>query len=146
MYSILLPYGIGYMPHTSLHITVSAAAIINERAMYGVDLFFNNRFKEAEDFFKCDMHQYPVFALAYGAIGFVRAMMTWEKPAMKEASDRMQASKDLAAACVPVESTFGWLVGSKSAPMNRVQMEMTLIMAEASTLGAIMLLTDEKYV
>jgi hypothetical protein len=91
------------------------------------------------------MHQYPVFALAYGAIGFVRAMMTWEKPAMKEAAERMNVARDFAQSFCPVESTLGWLMGSKAAPLNSVQMESTLIMAECSTLGAMMMLTDEKY-
>ena len=68
MYVVQLPYGVGYMQLSSIAIAVSRATVINERyctavaslrapdtgccwvwlysAIYGVDLFFNNRFKE----------------------------------------------------------------------------------------------------
>lgn len=42
-----------------------------------VDLFFNNRIWESESFFQRDIEIHPIFSLAYGSLGFLRALMTW---------------------------------------------------------------------
>ena len=70
---VKFPFGIGYLntkdvkalrrkSHEEFGLSGSWEDA-NDRAYYGVELFFNNKFKEAEEFFTSERDVYPVYAL-----------------------------------------------------------------------------------
>jgi hypothetical protein len=75
----------------------------NERAIYGVELFFNNKFQEAEDFFKTEKHVFPVYALGHAVLSFMKAIMTWEKADLALAQERLLEARVFAEKFAPQE-------------------------------------------
>ena len=95
--TVALPFGRGYLNSDCFILDgTERFQKVNERAMVGVSLFFNNRIAEAEvglleggdcssacgnvarqRFFETEMKRHAMFALGYGTLAFVRAMMTW---------------------------------------------------------------------
>ena len=122
---------------------------INDRCRVGVDLFFNNRIWESESFFQRDIERYPVFSLAYGSLGFLRALMTWDKGDIAQANHRLKQTRTLVSALLPQESALKsvgrFLARSQSAVLTPLQLEHTLIQAEAYLLQALLLFTEESY-
>ena len=109
------------------------------------------------------MPKHPIFALAYGCLGFVRAMMTWvscllacaysfsptrrhtaallqDKADMEEAQERLTFARTFVSAFVKEESTLGSLgrmvTGSKAPTLTGQQLESLLILSEAHMVRA----------
>jgi hypothetical protein len=80
IYTVALPYGSGYFNASTLLSSPLSLPLrtVNQRCNVGVDLFFNNRVWESESFFKREVDRHPQFSLAYGSLGFLRALMTCE--------------------------------------------------------------------
>jgi len=60
---------------------------------YGVEIYFQNRFKEAEEVYLNDPNaeHYMYYKVARAYMGFILAALTMERPALKEANDRVNA-------------------------------------------------------
>ena len=76
IYTVSLPFGAGYFNAATLLSSRALPSTVNQRCLVGVEMFFNNRYEEAEAFFSKDVEKYPQFSLAYGSLGFLRALMT----------------------------------------------------------------------
>jgi hypothetical protein len=111
------------------------------RALAGVDL--------AENFFRKDVEKAAVFSLAYGSLGFLRALMTWDKNDIAEANARLKQTRHFVSALLPAVSTIksvGRFLSRSSGPaLTEEQVENTLLQAEAYLLQAMLLFTEENY-
>ena len=150
IYSCRLPYGQGYFnASTLLAGKVGTPRTVNQRCMVGVDLFFNNHVAESEAFFQPEVEKFPVFSLAYGSLGFLRALMTWDKDDIASANLRLKQTRNFVSALLPQVSTMksvGRFLARSSGPQLTVeQLELTLIQAEAYLLQAMLLFTEESY-
>ena len=119
---------------------------VNRRAMVGVWLFFTNHLEESEAFFRSEMRQHAMFRLAFACVGFLRALMTWERDDMQEANDRINATRAAVAHLLPADTTlasFTRLFSSSHPPLSDAELEATLITAETLILQALLLLVEE---
>lgn len=113
--------------------------------MHGMDLFFTNRFSEADRFFSAFADTVPIFSLSLGAVSFMRGVMTWAPDELATAQERLKATQKLCAAIMPQESWIGSIFGS-GAPAGSVtpaQLDATEICGEATLLGGLLFLTEE---
>jgi len=154
-------YVVGLVGGTTAYLnaeTILAAPLVpgkqerttNERCNVGVDLFFNNRVWDAEAFFKREVDRHPQFSLAYGSLGFLRALMTWQKADIAEANHRLKHTRSFVSALLPQESTLvsmgRFLSGRNGGALTPQQLEHTLLQAEAYLLQAMLLFTEESMV
>ena len=75
---------------------IDASNTVNARAIIGANLFMDNHVFESERYFKengSDTH--TIFALAYAAMSFLRAMMTWDKDELADAAQRLKDARTL---------------------------------------------------
>lgn len=78
-YVIHLAFGVAYLHPTVVrmrpkHSDLTASA----RAMHGVELFFRNRFREAEDLFHTERNRLPLFALGWATMAYIKAIITFD--------------------------------------------------------------------
>lgn len=126
---------------------------VNDRAMIGVDLFFLNAWNDAETFFASEMLVRPMFSVGFATIGFLRALMTWEKTDMMEANERLNVTRALLAPQMPHEGTltslsrmipFSSMLGSnQSSNLSASELQATLITGETLILQSILALVEE---
>lgn len=113
--------------------------------MHGMDLFFTNRFSEADRFFSAFADTVPIFSLSLGAVSFMRGVMTWAPEELAMAQERLKATQKLCQTVMPQESWIGSIFGS-GAPAGSVtpaQLDATVICGEATLLGGLLFLTEE---
>lgn len=119
----------------------------NELAQRGLDLFLQNRFVEAEAYFKHARYRKPIFALGFATMAFMKAAMTWEKVHIEAAIERLQQAQKLCSVFMPQTSAWGKLtelIGvSGSAQLTPEQLEATLVFAEATLILAVQHIMEE---
>jgi hypothetical protein len=86
---------------------------------------------------KLEAHRRPVFALAYTALGFLKATMSWEPEDIAEANRRTDACRALVA---PDLQKGAWF---SSPTMTLVEMEAALVDSEAQLLAGTLCFTSE---
>jgi len=165
IYLCRLPYGRAYLDAETLLAGPDIGAnSVNERCIVGVDLFFNNRVKESEDFFKKEMKKFPMFALAYGSLAFLKGVMTWQKEDLLEAASKLKDARHFVEALLPKEDSMAQSltkfvtrqssqsnVNNHDGSINNMTMsvtdlEHTLIAAETYILQANLLFTEESLI
>lgn len=115
----------------------------------GMNLFFNNRFKEAEDLFEAHHTEDPLIANAYGTLGTIRALMSFEGPDINEACNRLVYSNSFASKISPkgkgVLGTVGsWFSRNKQKElMTCTEFRALICMGEAELLRANVLLLND---
>lgn len=67
--------------------------LMNRLCMRGMELFFSNKFQEAEDFFKFEHLRVPIFSLAYACVAFMRALMTFAPDDITVAQNRLVSTQ-----------------------------------------------------
>eukprot|EP00281_Chroomonas_sp_CCMP1168_P024499 CAMPEP_0206228148 /NCGR_PEP_ID=MMETSP0047_2-20121206/9015_1 /ASSEMBLY_ACC=CAM_ASM_000192 /TAXON_ID=195065 /ORGANISM="Chroomonas mesostigmatica_cf, Strain CCMP1168" /LENGTH=494 /DNA_ID=CAMNT_0053651373 /DNA_START=226 /DNA_END=1706 /DNA_ORIENTATION=- len=73
----------------------------------GLELFFTNRFEDADAFFQAKRHTVPMHATAYAVIGFLRAIFTFEPDQIEEAKTRLTTAHKLARQHAGYDSALG---------------------------------------
>jgi hypothetical protein len=121
-------------------------------------------FPQAEAHFAREKNRLPVFALGHATLAFMRAMMTFGKPEIQEAADRLHhtlvpslllfricvfprfqarcVTQKLSARFMPKESMWSGLFGGTET-MSDIELEATVVHAECQLLQAVMFLMDE---
>lgn len=110
---------------------------LNAQCLVGIDMFFNNDIEGAEAYFKPYKDIHGIFSLSYGAMGFLKALMTWEASDIKEAQTRLADTTALVAKTTPPDSWFG----SGPKDMTPVELESLLIQAETWLLSECLFLS-----
>lgn len=110
----------------------------NERVMIGIHMFFNNRVEEAEAFFGPEADKSLIFALAFGAIAFLRASLTWEPHELEEAKRRLQAAQTMAERALSnLGSSSSWFSSKTISPHElHAHLDSTIISAECNLVCA----------
>ena len=85
--------------------------LANRRVMVGMELFFTNRFDEAEAFFDVHRAKVPVYNLCWATVSFFRAVMTWEPYVIAAAQERIRGSQALSETWLPREGVLASLRG-----------------------------------
>lgn len=67
--------------------------LMNRLCMRGMELFFSNRFLDAEEFFRMEHLRVPIFSLAYSSVAFMRALMTFAPDDIVIAQKRLSATQ-----------------------------------------------------
>jgi len=113
--------------------------------MFAIDLFFSNRFQEAERFFAAFADTVPIFSLSLAAIAFLRGVMTWEAAELAAAQERLKATQKLCQSIMPQDSMWGGLFGGGAASggVTPAQVDATVICGEATLLSGLLYLTEE---
>jgi hypothetical protein len=116
---VKLPFGMAYIqkkdivavpkPDSDENI-ISAWEDANERALYGVELFFSNKFQEAEHFLRAEKDVYPVYALGHACLTFLKAIMTWEKKDLETAQELLKEARIMAEKYAPQEGLVSSVV------------------------------------
>ena len=153
IYHCHLPYASAFLhssfllPHWSpdARLLPSTPASLNRRCMWGVWLFFTNHLEESEHFFQSELSHSPMFSISYACIGFLRALMTWEREDTAEADRRLNRSRAQVAPALPPQGRLAGLgrLFSAPAPLTSPQLEATLMTAETLILQAMLLLIQE---
>lgn len=150
VYVVQLSSGVAYLHPSRVHMRPRAQGELdkaNLAAMRGLDLFLQNRFVEAEEFFGKGRNRLPVFALGHATMAFMKAAMTWSKTDIAEAIRRLKHAQTLCATFMPTTSTWrsiGQFVGvADQAPMTAEELEGTLLYAEATLILAVQHLMEE---
>ena len=118
---------------------------LNRRCMWGVWLFFTNHLEESEAFFQSELTLSPMFSISYACIGFLRALMTWEREDIAESDRRLTRTREQVAPALPPHSRLAGLgrLFSAPAPLTNGQLEATLMTAETLILQSMLLLIQE---
>lgn len=148
IYIVRLEYGIGYFHRSTFQSVVTPAKSINQRCYVGVQLFFNNRIQEAEQFFGGEIERYPIFSLAYSSMGFLRALMTWERVDIDMANSRLKQTRHLVNHLLPPDASIfssitRFVTGAQAPVLSNKDLELSLIKAECYLLEACLLLSEE---
>lgn len=109
----------------------------NSRVMVGIHMFFNNRVDEAEQFFAPEADKSVIFALAYGAIAFLRANLTWEPHELEEAKRRLEHAQSMAERSIEQLGSGGSWFSSKTIASNELHthLDSTIVAAECNLVG-----------
>eukprot|EP01062_Namystynia_karyoxenos_P069980 TRINITY_DN65372_c0_g1_i1.p1 TRINITY_DN65372_c0_g1~~TRINITY_DN65372_c0_g1_i1.p1 ORF type:complete len:763 (+),score=239.54 TRINITY_DN65372_c0_g1_i1:137-2425(+) len=112
--------------------------------MQGIQMFMDNRYRDAEQLFKEHSGE-PVGALAYAGVMFLRALMSWEPDDMAEARKRLGDCEHLAAALCPGDG-LGGAVSSLfkgSRVLSNFELRCKCVRAEARLLRSLLHITEE---
>ena len=90
------------------------AILANAHVMKGIELFFTNRFEEAEAFFAVHKDKVPIHNLSWATLCFFRGLMSWDPEILMEATARVKGTQDQAAGWMPKEGVFSTLKGMVS--------------------------------
>lgn len=124
----------------------------NAVALKVQNLFFVNKFKLSEDYFESKWTEAPIFALSYGTMAFLRAIMTFEPAVVAEATRRLEAAQKVCEAMMPQESTLskiGGLLRSSAVGagiyggLTATQLDATIVCGEVTLLVGLLYLLDE---
>jgi hypothetical protein len=85
--------------------------LANEHVMRGIEMFFTNRFDEAEEFFAAHKDRVLVHHLSWATLRFFRALMTWEPEEIALAQARVKATQAMAEGQMPREGVLSSLRG-----------------------------------
>lgn len=88
--------------------------LANEHVMRGIEMFFTNRFDEAEEFFAVHKDRVLVHNLSWATLRFFRALMTWEPEEIALAQARVKATQAMAEGQMPREGVLSSLRGMVS--------------------------------
>lgn len=116
------------------------APLANELVMRGIELFFTNRFEEAEAIFAQHRATVPIYSLCWTALAFFRALLTWDPAMVADAQARVRTTQVMAEAFLRRDSSGG------SAPAGSSSSERwgegSLVSAETHMLGALLSLME----
>ena len=124
--------------------TLAEQVAYDAEVMKGIDLFMNNEYAKAEQFFESHS-QDPVGAVAWSTIAFLRAIMSFAPKDMKEARRRLNRACNVASQIYPpqgIKSSLKNLLGH-SKPLSNYQLRCRIASTEATLLKSILLLTED---
>eukprot|EP01138_Halocafeteria_seosinensis_P016376 gb/GECG01016707.1/.p1 GENE.gb/GECG01016707.1/~~gb/GECG01016707.1/.p1 ORF type:complete len:872 (+),score=112.04 gb/GECG01016707.1/:1-2616(+) len=122
---------------------------INHAGYRGVQMFFENRLVEAEQYFLTNRNRFPVFSLGYATMAYLKAMMTWTPEDIERAVDRLEHTKVVAEAFAPKTSMMGSIgkmfggKATKSTDTDPIQVESSLVTAETTLVRSMLHLMEE---
>jgi len=113
----------------------------------GLHLFFTNRFEEADAFFQQREAVSPMHSTAYGMVGFIRAIFTFEPDQILEARRRLAVAHQLAKKHAGYDTTLGSLAKlvtfRKSKPLTQEQLSARLNVAETKLIDSVLVCLGE---
>lgn len=119
-----------------------------EDAMEGIRLFFTNKFDDAETHFSRGKDAIPIFAVGFGFVSFVKAMMTFERSDIREALSRLNHAERLASYFTKEEGRLKrmakFMIGMKRKQVDSESLAARVIVAESKLLSSVMLMLNEK--
>eukprot|EP00753_Platysulcus_tardus_P009832 PLAT2336.1.p1 GENE.PLAT2336.1~~PLAT2336.1.p1 ORF type:complete len:739 (+),score=343.64 PLAT2336.1:45-2261(+) len=140
MFVLRLPFGTAFVSEDTVSLrSTDVWTAASDRAMYGVDLFFSNRFNEAEAFYESESGSLPIFSLAHCVIITLRAIMTLETELVDRAMSALDRTAKLAKLFAPkkLQTEEAW---------TEAELNAEIIIAETYIIRAQLLLLSESLV
>lgn len=118
-----------------------------EQTRIGFGLFFHNKHKEAEDFFRPLVPKGPLFSLGYSSLLFVKACMSLEDQDMQAAIKALRVTEKMATRGAAMEGTLAswgrWLIGQPKKQRTKAQIQYEIMLSECKLLTAGLLFLSE---